>query len=78
MNFIANDNDRKYSFKIFLSDSIPNIYNYELYMVNIYDDLLNNILSFISKFDLEEENNLLRISFSSCENNDSDIDDIKI
>ena len=74
LNFITNDNDRKYSFKTSLSDSIPNLYNYELYMINKYDEYLNHSLSFISKFDLEEDENQLNNSFSSCENNDSEIE----
>ena len=78
LNFITNDNDRKYSFKTSLSDSFPNLYNYELYMINKYDECLNKSLSFIQKFDLEEEENKLNNSFSSCENNDSDIEQIEI
>ena len=74
LNFITNDNDKKYSYKTSLSDSIPNLYNYELYMINKYDEYLNKSLSFISKFDLEEDENQLNNSFSSCENNDSEIE----
>ena len=78
LNFITNDNDKKYSYKTSLSDSIPNLYNYELYMINKYDEYLNKSLSFISKFDLEEDENKLSNSFSSCENSDNDIEQIEI
>ena len=43
-------------------------------MINKYDEYLNKSLSFISKFDLEEDENQLNNSFSSCENNDSEIE----
>ena len=77
LNFITNS-DRKYSVNTSLSNSIPNLFNYELYMINKYDEYLNKSLSFISKFDLEEDENKLSDSFSSCQNNDSDMEQIEI
>ena len=47
-------------------------------MINKYDEYLNKSLSFISKFDLEEDESQLKDSFSSCENNYSDIEQIEI
>lgn len=76
LNFITNETNRKYSIKTTLSDSLPNR-NYELYMINKYDENLNTSLSFISEFDLEEENKLNE-SFNSCDDINSSIEQIEI
>jgi hypothetical protein len=48
-------------------------------MINKYDENLNSSLSFISDFDLEEdEENQIDESFNSCENDDSEIEQIEI
>ena len=79
LNFITNESERKYSGKTSISDSIPNKFNYELQMINKYDENLNSSLSFISEFDLEdEEENLENDSFDSCDNDVSEIEQIEI
>ena len=42
--------------------------NYELCMINKYDEKLNSSLSFISEFDLENEENGKDNSFNSSDN----------
>ena len=76
LNFITKETNRKYSVKTTLSDFFPNK-NYELYMINKYDEYLNTSLSFISEFDLEEEKNL-NDSFNSCDEINSSIEQIEI
>ena len=43
LNFITNDKERKYSVKTSLSDSNP--INYDLHMINKYDENFNSSLS---------------------------------
>ena len=52
---------------------------YELSMINKYDEDLNSSLSFISEFDLENEENDNDSSFDSCfdDNSVEEIDIIK-
>ena len=79
LNFITSESQRKYSTKTSNSESNPIIYNYDLHMINKYDENLNSSLSFISDFDLEEdEENQIDESFNSCENDDSEIEQIEI
>ena len=79
LNFITNDKDRKYSVKTFLSDSNPFKCNYDLHMINKYDENFNSSLSFISEFDLEEdEENKNDDSFDSFAHDDSEIEIIEI
>ena len=47
-------------------------------MIHKYEENFDDNLSFISEFDLEEEENNLSDSFSSCDNNDGDIEQIAI
>ena len=48
-------------------------------MINKYDENLNSSLSFISEFDLEdEEENIENDSFDSCDNDVSEIEQIEI
>ena len=77
LNYITNNNSRKYSAKTSLTNSPPEKYDYNLCMLNKYDENLNTSLSFISDFDLEEEGKK-NDSFSSCENNDDCIEEIEI
>ena len=76
LNFIKKDKEI-FSAKTSLSN-LPEKYNYELYMINKYDENLNSSLSFISEFDLEDDENKLSESFNSCGNEDSDIEQIEI
>ena len=54
------------------------INDYDLCMINKYDENLNDSLSFISDFDLEEDKNKLNDSFSSCDNNENSMEQIEI
>ena len=63
LNLIKNSN-RRQSMKSSISE-------YDLCMINKYDENLNSSLSFISEFDLEEEDNEKDISFNSLENDNS-------
>ena len=81
LNLISNESERKYSIKTSISESNPNKYNYELHMINKYDEYLNSSLSFISEFDLEKEeidDNNFDDSFDSCGHDDSEIEQIEI
>ena len=78
LNFISNNTDMKYSIKTSISDSVPEKIDYELYMINKYNENLNTSLSFISEFDLEAEERSLNDSFNSCDNSQSDIEQIEI
>jgi hypothetical protein len=79
LNFITNDTDRKYSVKTSLSDSNPIKYNYDLHMINKYDENFNTSLSFISEFDLEEdEEKKNNESFDSFAHDDSGLEIIEI
>ena len=79
LNFITNDTDRKYSVKTSLSDSNPIKYNYDLHMINKYDENFNSSLSFISEFDLEEDEEYKNDdSFDSFAHNDSELEIIEI
>jgi len=81
LNFISNESERKYSIKTSISESNPIKYNYELHMINKYDEYLNSSLSFISEFDLEKEEddeNKFDDSFDSCCHDDSEIEQIEI
>ena len=66
--------ERKSSEKTTLSDIIPEKFNYNVCMINKYDENLNSSLSFISEFDLEEEDDSFQDSFSSS-NNDENCDE---
>ena len=76
LNFISKNKNRKYSAKTNISDSEK--IDYELSMIHKYEENFDDNLSFISEFDLEEEENNLSDSFSSCDNNDGDIEQIAI
>ncbi len=78
INYITNTNERKYSAKTALSNSPVDINDYDLCMINKYYENLNDSLSFISDFDLEEEKNKLNDSFSSCDYNENSVEQIEI
>ena len=67
LNLITKSSENKSSIKTTLTDTIPDIYNYKLYMINKYDETLNLSLSFISKFDFENEGKSLDESFNSSD-----------
>ena len=63
---MTNDKDCRYSVKTSLTNSNSEKIEYDLCMINKYDENLNSSLSFISEFDLEEDLNE-NDSFNSCE-----------
>lgn len=77
LNYITDKTDRRFSATTALTSTAPGNLDYSLDMIKKYDENLNNDLSFISDFDLEEE---LKVndSFNSCDNDDSCIEEIEI
>ena len=77
LNYITDKSVGRFSAKTTLTDASPGKLDYDLSMVNKYDENLNNNLSFISDFDLEED---LKVndSFNSCDNDNSCIEEIEI
>ena len=76
LNYITDKSDGRFSAKTALTNTSPSDLDYNLDMVKKYDENLNTSLSFISEFDLEDdekENN----SFNSSEN-ESCIEEIEI
>lgn len=69
LNFIRNSS-RKETVKTAFSDSCGEM-KYDLCMVNKFDENLNSSLSFISEFDLEEDEKEKDNSFDSSQNDDS-------
>ena len=66
-NFIRSS-ERKDTVKTDISDTQM---DYDLCMINKYDENLNTSLSFISEFDLEEDEKEKNSSFESCDSNNS-------
>lgn len=76
LNFIRNS-DRKNSIKSSFSESSKEL-KYELSMIGKFDENLNTSLSFISEFDLEEEDDKeMDNSFDSLDN-DNSVEQIEI
>jgi len=73
LNFIRNS-DRKDTLKTAISETDM---KYELYMINKFDENLNSSLSFISEFNLEEDEKEFDSSFNSCVN-DNSVEQIEI
>ena len=69
LNFIRNS-DRKDTIKTTWSDSNGKV-KYDLCMINKYDENLNSSLSFISEFDLEEDEKEKDNSFNSIDDDHS-------
>ena len=78
LNFITNTKERKYSAKTALTTSPPEIMDYDLCMLNKYDENLNTSLSFISDFDLEDGGEKQNDSFDSSDNEDDSVEQIEI
>ena len=70
LNFVRNS-ERKESIKTKFSESSSIELKYDLCMINKFDENLNTSLSFISEFDLEEEENEKDNSFNSLDNDES-------
>ena len=69
LNFVRNS-ERKESVKTNFSESSTEL-KYDLCMINKYNENLNTSLSFISEFDLEDEENEKENSFNSLDNDES-------
>ncbi len=69
LNFLRST-ERKETSKTDYSDTSREM-NYDLCMINKYDENLNSSLSFISEFDLEEDEKEFDNSFNSSENDNS-------
>lgn len=78
LSFITNNNDKKYSGKTLLSESAPDLNKYEPFMITKYNEDFNSSLSFISEFNLEENENKLDNTFHSSDNEYNDIEQIEI
>ena len=76
LNFVTNKNDQRSSFVTTVTYKAPEKLDYDLDMVNKYDE--TESLSFISDFDLEEDDSKQDESFSSCENDDPSIEEVEI
>ena len=75
LDFIINNNERRFSAKTALTSSPPETMEYDLCMINKYDENLNTSLSFISDFDLEEDVKQ-NDSFNSCD--EDSVEEIEI
>ena len=75
LSFIRNEK-RKESVKSSLSEPAKDL-NYDLCMINKYEEYLNHSLSFISEFDLEDDENEKGNSFDSL-NDDKSVEQIEI
>ena len=69
LNFLRSS-ERKDTTKTKCSETYKEM-NYDLCMINKYDENLNSSLSFISEFDLENEDNDKDNSFNSSDNDNS-------
>ena len=79
LNYLLIHTEKKYSRKTNFSDSSPENINYDLTMINKYEEDLNKSLSFISDFDLEQDENKEDSSFNSeLDENDDSIEKIDI
>ena len=76
LNFIQNKSNERQSVNTAISAMVPEKFDYDLDMVNKYHE--SDSLSFISEFDLEEDDTKQNDSFSSCENDDNSIEEIQI
>ena len=69
LNLITISSDRKASAQTSLSGQAPtDIYKYDLSMINKYEENLDSSLSYVSEFDLEENENDKDKSFNSSDN----------
>ena len=75
LHFIRNSNEREYT-KLNLSEN-EKFMKYDLSMINKYNEDLNPDLSFISEFDLEQEENKNDNSFNSSFE-DNSVEEIEI
>ena len=78
LNYITNSNEKKYSAKTNITSTAPEKLEYDISMINKYDENFYASLSFISEFDLEADpDDKENDSFSSSDN-DSYVEEIEI
>ena len=75
LNFIRKSNKKETSFLNSTENSSE--MKYDLNMINKYEEDSNSNLSFISEFDLEEDENKRKDSFNSCFD-DNSVEEIQI
>ena len=78
LNYIINTDERKFSAKTALTNSPIDINDYDLCMIKKCDENVNDSLSFISDFDLEEDKSKLKDSFSSSCYDENSVEQIEI
>lgn len=72
LNYLNNASEKNSSEKTGLTDSSPENFDYDLTMLNKYEEDFNTSLDFISDFDLEKDDDK---SFSSFESENDENDD---
>ena len=72
LNYLINVSEKNSSEKTGLTDSSPENFDYDLAMINKYEEDFNTSLDFMSDFDLEKEEDK---SFSSFESENDENDD---
>ena len=72
LNYLINASEKNSSEKTGLTDSSPENFDYDLAMINKYEEDFNTSLDFMSDFDLEKEADK---SFSSFESENDENDD---
>ena len=82
LNYIMTNSKKKHSIKTAFSDTNyeNDNKNYDLNMINKYEENLNSSLSFISEFDLENDNDIKEDNSFNSENDDDDdsVEEIEI
>ena len=72
LNYLINVSEKNYSEKTGLTDTSPENFDYDLAMINKYEEDFNTSLDYISDFDLEKDDDK---SFSSFESENDENDD---
>ena len=80
LNYIMTNSKKKHSIKTAFSDTIyeNDNNNYDLNMLNKYEENLNSSLSFISEFDLENDNDHKNDNSFNSEDDDDSVEKIEI
>ena len=76
LNYLINAAEKNSSEKTGLTDSSPENFDYDLAMLNKYEEDFNTSLDFISDFDLEKDGDKSFSSFES-ENDENDDDSVE-
>ena len=80
LNYIMTNSKKKHSIKTAFSDTNyeNDNKNYDLNMINKYEENLNSSLSFISEFDLENDNDIKEDNSFNSEYDDDSVEEIEI